>query len=311
MGYTGPCQISVVASNICGTSSPGQCSLYIWQVPTGEFTDFQVVDDSCCGQVYLSWIWNGTGQDGFNIYRNSELIDSVAGNTIVYIDMPDTNVLYEYYISAYNLCGDILSSTDSGGAQVSIATITPESLEITLPDTMPPDTFVFEIVWGWNDSILINHFYLEKSTDNGNNWDSVATLPYMILNYSDTVDVIITSYRICAINSCDNSLWNEQQTPTSIEGEITILPRDYYLAQSYPNPFNPIATIEYGLPEDIFVIIKIYDILGRAIAILVNEHKSAGSYKAHWDAKNQPSGMYFYKIQAGKFRETKKMLLLK
>jgi hypothetical protein len=87
--------------------------------------------------------------------------------------------------------------------------------------------------------------------------------------------------------------------------------QDYNLSQNYPNPFNPFTTIRYQIPTTEIVSLKIYDILGRDIASLVNEEKPAGSYKIEFDATSLPSGIYFYTLTAGKFRETKKMVLVK
>ncbi|MCH8034250.1 MAG: T9SS type A sorting domain-containing protein [Bacteroidetes bacterium] len=88
-------------------------------------------------------------------------------------------------------------------------------------------------------------------------------------------------------------------------------PKKFILSQNYPNPFNPITSIKYLIPEISFVTMEVYDVLGNEIATLVNEEKPAGSYEVIFDARNLSSGTYFYKIQAGTFVETKKMVLLR
>ena len=85
----------------------------------------------------------------------------------------------------------------------------------------------------------------------------------------------------------------------------------YSLAQNYPNPFNPTTTIKYSIKEDGLVMLKVYDILGNEVAILVNEEKPAGNYKVEFNASNLPSGIYFYRITSARFTDTKKLLLLK
>ena len=85
----------------------------------------------------------------------------------------------------------------------------------------------------------------------------------------------------------------------------------YLLTQNYPNPFNPVTKIIYSLPKQDFVTLKVYDMLGKVIATLVNEEKSAGIYEVEFDGSNLSSGVYFYEIQAGNFFETKKLMLLK
>ena len=96
----------------------------------------------------------------------------------------------------------------------------------------------------------------------------------------------------------------------TVNAEITA-PIKYSLQQNYPNPFNPATTIEYSIPTHGYVKIKIYNALGEEIKTLVNEHISAGNHKVNFDASSFPSGIYFYRIEAGKFTSVKKMILLK
>ena len=85
----------------------------------------------------------------------------------------------------------------------------------------------------------------------------------------------------------------------------------YNLSQNYPNPFNPTTAISYSIPNSSFVQIQIFDILGRKVSTLLNEEKTAGNYKINFNASNLTSGVYFYRLQAGSFVQTKKMLLIK
>jgi hypothetical protein len=85
----------------------------------------------------------------------------------------------------------------------------------------------------------------------------------------------------------------------------------YKLFQNFPNPFNPVTKIKYSIPEDDFVALNIYDILGNELKTLLNDYKQAGTYETEFNASNLPSGVYFYRIISGNFLETRKMLLLK
>jgi hypothetical protein len=89
------------------------------------------------------------------------------------------------------------------------------------------------------------------------------------------------------------------------------VPQAYSLEQNYPNPFNPVTTINYAIPKAGKVELKIYDVLGREVAVLVNEFKQAGSYKADFDASNLASGVYLYTLRSGDFTASKKMILEK
>jgi len=97
----------------------------------------------------------------------------------------------------------------------------------------------------------------------------------------------------------------------SVEGETNSAPDNYILYQNYPNPFNPSTTIRYSITNPDIVRIKIYDILGREVKTLVNEFKQSGNYEIQFDASGLASGIYLYRIESGKFVQTKKMILLK
>ena len=89
------------------------------------------------------------------------------------------------------------------------------------------------------------------------------------------------------------------------------IPTGFSLQQNYPNPFNPATMLSYQLPVDSYVTLKVYDVLGREVSALVNEKQNAGQFSEQWDATKMPSGVYFYTLQAGEYRATKRMLLLK
>jgi hypothetical protein len=95
------------------------------------------------------------------------------------------------------------------------------------------------------------------------------------------------------------------------EQKENLIPTAYALDQNYPNPFNPTTTIEFALPQQGKVSLVVYDILGRAVAQLVNKDLSAGYHKVNFNASQLASGVYFYRIEAGDFVSVKKLMLLK
>ncbi|MFZ1518317.1 MAG: T9SS type A sorting domain-containing protein [Ignavibacteriaceae bacterium] len=97
---------------------------------------------------------------------------------------------------------------------------------------------------------------------------------------------------------------------TDIEDE-NIEVSDYSLYQNYPNPFNPSTKIRYSVSSSQFIQLKIYDVLGKEVALLVNREQSAGTYEVNFDGKHLTSGIYFYSLKAGSFTDTKSMLLIK
>jgi hypothetical protein len=90
-----------------------------------------------------------------------------------------------------------------------------------------------------------------------------------------------------------------------------ILKSSFILYQNYPNPFNPTTTINYSVPKQSFVTIKVYDVLGREVATLVNENKPVGNYSIQFNANKLTSGIYFYGMESGSYSQAKKLLLLK
>ena len=105
-----------------------------------------------------------------------------------------------------------------------------------------------------------------------------------------------------------------QNAALGLDNEL--IPNEFTVKQNYPNPFNPTTEIDYGIPEESMVDITIYDIMGRSVSRLVQSHMNAGYHSITWNATNSlgdpvSAGMYFYTIQAGEYRVTKKMLLLK
>ena len=99
---------------------------------------------------------------------------------------------------------------------------------------------------------------------------------------------------------------------TSVE-QITDdgLPKEFRLEQNYPNPFNPTTTIQFAVPKTSIVTIKIYDVIGREVATLIDDEYQPGQYKVVFEAGQLATGLYIYRIQAGDFRETKKLMLVK
>ena len=98
---------------------------------------------------------------------------------------------------------------------------------------------------------------------------------------------------------------------TDINYTAKIFPRKFILRQNYPNPFNPTTTIQYTIPKEGNVLLKIFDNIGRELETLVNRHQSPGAYSVQWNAGRYPSGVYFYQLKAGKFCQTRKLLLLR
>lgn len=163
-----------------------------------------------------------------------------------------------------------------------------------------------------NDIFLIayiskNSFYY--SMDLGQNWKQVNDSLFKRGDYVNAIAV--DNYFLFA--GTQNGGWRipVSDIVTSVKNDEPNFPKSFYLYQNYPNPFNPTTTIRYEIPKASFVSLKIYDLLGREVATLVNGEKNAGSYEAKFDGSKLSSGIYFYRMKAGSFINTKKFVLLK
>uniref|UniRef100_A0A832LJY3 T9SS type A sorting domain-containing protein n=1 Tax=Ignavibacterium album TaxID=591197 RepID=A0A832LJY3_9BACT len=130
-------------------------------------------------------------------------------------------------------------------------------------------------------------------------------------NWSDLTNSQLTIY-IDEGNdgTIDDTLYVANTVDVKDEGNL-LSPNEYNLVQNYPNPFNPVTTIQFSIPQTSNVTLKVYDIIGNEVATLVNEEKDRGVYSVNFDASHLASGMYLYRLQAGSFIETKKMILIK
>jgi photosystem II stability/assembly factor-like uncharacterized protein len=156
-------------------------------------------------------------------------------------------------------------------------------------------------------------FEIQRTSSSSENWEVVG----FIAGYGTSTELHRYSfkdepttsgryqYRLKQIN------YDGSFTLTDFVEVEVIISKDYNLAQNYPNPFNPATLISFSIPNDEFVILKIYDVLGREIAQIINERKSAGTYQVEFNASSLNSGVYYYTITAGGYTETKKMMLVK
>jgi len=102
-----------------------------------------------------------------------------------------------------------------------------------------------------------------------------------------------------------------QAIQVGIEEPGNETPTEFSLEQNYPNPFNPVTNIKFSIPLTGIVKLKVYDILGKEMAVLVNKHLTAGTYQADFNGSTFASGVYFYKLETEGFLEIKKMMLVK
>jgi hypothetical protein len=176
----------------------------------------------------------------------------------------------------------------------------------------------------WKKCDRVSNYKVQVSLD--------SVFNNIIINDSTLTDTLkyisglttLTTYfwRVRAKNSSGSSyysnVWDFKTSVTGIEPISSEIPLKYALYQNYPNPFNPVTKIKFDIAslinQDLFrrvVVLKIYDLLGREIATLVNEQLRPGTYEVEWNGSDYPSGVYFYRITAGNFTNAEKMIMIK
>ena len=169
------------------------------------------------------------------------------------------------------------------------------------------------VVWDRNSDI-----HYKNSTDGGVSWSADTRLMNVgALSENPSVAVSDTVVHVLWHDFRDGQgaeiyyKRNPTGNPTGVENIGTEFPGEFILEQNYPNPFNPSTSIQYAISSRQLVSLKVYDVLGNEVATLVNEEKGQGVYDITFNAIGLSSGIYFYKLQAGNFVETKKMTLLR
>ncbi len=143
------------------------------------------------------------------------------------------------------------------------------------------------------------------SRDNGTHWVNTGLTGVYV-----NALAISGNYLVAGTN---NGVWRRplSEIVTSVELSSSPLPDRFMLEQNFPNPFNPRTTIQYSIPHGGWMQLKIFNVLGREVATLVNEVKQPGTYTVQWDASGMPSGVYYYRMQAGTYTKTRRLILLK
>jgi 1,4-alpha-glucan branching enzyme len=173
------------------------------------------------------------------------------------------------------------------------------------------------LVWGFEDFTTYSRVMCVANL--GGAQQTIKNIPWLAPgNWYDILDQSIFYVSGMPIDSIVIPAYTTKvysNKPDSVlgirENKLSEIPNHYNLSQNYPNPFNPVTIINYQLPADDYVSLKVYDILGREVIMLVNEYKKAGSYNVDWNGNNWPSGVYLYRLQTKSYTETKKMILLR
>jgi photosystem II stability/assembly factor-like uncharacterized protein len=190
----------------------------------------------------------------------------------------------------------MLRSTDDG---VSWLPVVYQSKRIYTVNSAVRDSTIF---------IITTSGQILQSRNGGTTWDA---LDGGLHGQIGSILAVTDSFLFAKTNS---GIWRRSM-PTLVtevnDGRDRITPKQFSLHQNFPNPFNPMTTFAFELPKSSFVSLRIIDVLGKEVATLVSQELFAGKHEVQWDATGNSSGIYFYRLQAGTFSETKKLIVLR
>ncbi len=164
----------------------------------------------------------------------------------------------------------------------------------------------------WTDKSLSElGFKIQRAYQNDTLWQVIDSTSTNVTTYLDTNINPTLIYRIFAYNEFGNSAYSNVAILTNISPYKVNNNSENILYNNFPNPFNPVTRIRYDLPRSGSVRLAVYDVMGREVEMLVNERQTAGSYEATFDGSGFASGVYFYRLTAEGYSETRKMLLIR
>jgi len=298
-------ELKLITRAIAGLTSPH------------AYDDFATANDGI--EILVNVLYNDTDPNGENLTlvsvgpANNGVTHLESDNMVSYT--PDSSFTGEdkFIYTIENISG----CRTSGLVIVTVNPSIPQTPQLAFPADSSMNVAI-DVNLGWYYSTEIDSYQVQISdvpTFNSGNE----------ILYSGIVDTFATVnlssqytyyWRVLSQNAAGASAWSVTWNfttgiSTGIEDESFALPQNYALRQNYPNPFNPTTTIEYDLPKSAQVKIEIYNLLGKKIKTILDDYKNAGSHKLVFDSNNLASGVYLYRIEAGKYTTSKKMILLR
>jgi hypothetical protein len=270
----------------------------------GSDLDFTTIRYSETGQEEWVSVYNGpaNGSD-----EAADLAVDAAGNLFVTgksYGRPATH--FDYLTIRYSSAGDTLWTRRFDGPAAGA----------DAPASIALDKGGNVYVTGYSSGILtwLDYTTIRYSSGGDQEWE----ISYTNSGVSGSPDVPEEctldsngNIYVTGISDLDYAVVKYVQTPTSLGETQGETPEDLFLFQTFPNPFNSTTTFSFSVPSSLFATLSIYDVLGREVATLVNEKLGPGTYARQWDATGRPSGVYFYRLKAGDFIETRRLLVLR
>ncbi len=274
---------TLIATSTDDSYSSGQVGILVSKWQNAEFDNFSVTSTGSGGGITVDDAVQGSGYNEFNYVGTGWQHCSGCGSE-----------LYDQTNSWDNVSGDYVTVKFYG-------------TQIKFYGVKDPKHGIGAVSIDGGSETNID-FYAAVRNGNQLMWtspvlsnsDHVFKLRVTGIKNSSSSDYFVVPDRVVISSSATTGVQRTYEKPLG-----------YYLYQNNPNPFNPTTIISYSIPRESIVTLKVYDILGRQVATLVNEQKSAGTYKVNFNAENLSSGIYFYSLQTNEKIITKKMLLIK
>jgi hypothetical protein len=291
-----------ISATVIGGNDEVSVQAFINDVNSGEAVAVDLVNNNGDWSIY----WAPETESFFNV--DLQLINGTENDTAIY-----ENVAYFTSVGpvSVNMVGDMIAYPGDGAVLEFI-------VENNSTNQVVPDISILFEAESMNcltnlssNIIFLGDIMAGESVPSGPNF-FVAQLNN-VCNSDSTILINVN------IRSGENVYWYDDfvlniEMLSTADGEA--VPKEYALGGAYPNPFNPIARIDYDLIQKNYVTLEIHNLIGRKVKTLVSLEKDAGFHSTYWDATNNAgepvaAGVYLYTIQAGEFRQTKKMILLK
>ncbi len=273
--------------------------------------------------IGLAALLDNTGEDTHKLFP-ATTSGSVYTSFMVRIDAAPTGYFFHYAPNPHNTFdfrGRVWVKTDgAGGLAIGYSFQSADTIftdfDYSLGDTLLLVSKYESVPGDVND--VVSLFIFDASSPLSATEPGTPTLGPITNPNTGSADIEAGSINLRQYNSAQimivdgiavQTSW-DQVVPVEPEDK-TVMPSTFALSQNYPNPFNPSTTIRYDLPEAGFVDLRVYNSLGEEVAVLVNQEQVSGVYEVSFDASMLASGVYFYRINSGKFVTTKKMMLIK
>lgn len=288
---------------------------------------------------------------GNSLFLTAISTGSTYDGTVIRIDLATLKPLWETHIQNIDRCFadiDAEGNTYFGGSKMVKDTAAPGFHELWYAKISPEGAMLVEHGWyprntyetnyenwvngvAYRNGIVVMGGHIQygdthtgessaylatlNASDGRKTWDTAWIYGGLIVHQIENLAFAPDGYLIALGNAAGpylNWLHKYKLLVTDVSPETNVIPKNVALLQNYPNPFNPSTKIQYVVSSMSYVVLKVYDVLGREVKTLVNEEQSAGSYSVTFDGSNLPSGTYFYRLQTDNgFAETKKMVLVK